>query len=97
MSVVRRLIREWFLTGYCGARWHDLSTRYGNWNSIYRKIVNTDANDSALKNQAIEVVLSGGNIHDSELVLELLGNFNLVDKKILADKAYSLSALTFRE
>ena len=46
-----------------GARWRDLPSRYGNWNSIYHKfrkwcsqglferllkIVNTDANDSAL-------------------------------------------------
>ena len=39
--------------------------------------------------QVLNVVLTGGQMHDSEPVLELLGNFNLVGKKILADKAYS--------
>ena len=51
----------WILAS--GARWRDLPSRYGNWNSIYHKfrkwssqglferllkIVNADANDSAL-------------------------------------------------
>ena len=39
--------------------------------------------------QVLNVLLTGGQMHDSEPVLELLGNFNLVGKKILADKAYS--------
>ena len=39
--------------------------------------------------QVLNMVLTGGQVHDSEPVLELLGNFNLVGKKILADKAYS--------
>ena len=39
--------------------------------------------------QVLNVILTGGQVHDSKPVLELLGNFNLVGKKILADKAYS--------
>ena len=39
--------------------------------------------------QVFNVVLSAGQVHDSEMALDLLGNFNLVGKKILADKAYS--------
>ena len=39
--------------------------------------------------QLIGVVLTGGQIHDSEPALELLAGIELAGKKILADKAYS--------
>ena len=127
-----------------GARWRDLPSRYGNWNSIYHKfrkwssqglferllkIVNADANDSALleidstfckvhqsacssrkneaigssrggkntkihvllneKMQVINVVLTGGQINDSDRALELFAGVELTGKKVLADRAYS--------
>ena len=136
----------WILAS--GARWRDLPSRYGNWNSIYHKfrqwcecglferllkIVNTDANNStlleidstfckvhqsacsALKNQAIgasrggkntkvhviinermqllNVVLTGGHIHDSKPALNLLAGIDLAGKKVLADKAYSCQSI----
>ena len=132
----------WILVS--GARWRDLLTRYGNWNSIYHKfrlwcsqglfecllkIVNTDANDSALleidstfckvhqsacssrkneaigssrggkntkihvlineKMQVVNVVLTRGQINDSDRALELFAGVDLTGKKVLADRAYS--------
>ena len=127
-----------------GARWRDLPSCYGNWNSIYHKfrlwcrlglferlmkIINADAQKttlleldstfckvhqsacSGLKNQAIgssrggkntkvhvllndrmqvlNVILNGGQVHDSEVVGVLLKGIKLTGKTILADKAYS--------
>ena len=127
-----------------GARWRDLPTHFGNWNSIYHKfrlwcsqglferlmkIINGEESNttlleidstfckvhqsacSGLKNQAIgvsrggkntkihvlinekmqvlNVILSGGQIHDSEPVVELFKGVELKGKKVLADKAYS--------
>ena len=127
-----------------GARWRDLPSRYGNWNSIYHKfrkwcsqglfeqllkIVNTDANKAALlemdstfckvhqsacssrKNEAIgssrggkntkihvllneqmqviNVVLTGGQINDSDKAFELFDGVELTGKTVLADRAYS--------
>ena len=131
-----------------GARWRDLPTCYGNWNSIYHKfrlwcsqglfervlkLINADAKEAtlleldstfckvhqsaccALKNQAIgvsrggkntkvhvlindrmqllNVILTGGNIHDSEPAIELFDNVDIAGKKVLADKAYSCQAI----
>ena len=136
----------WMLAS--GARWRDLPTRYGNWNSIYHKfrqwcesglfesllhLVNADVTHSSLleidstfckvhqsacstlKDQAIgvsrggkntkvhvlinermqllNVILTGGNIHDSEPAIELFAGVNLKGKKILADKAYSCQSI----
>ena len=39
--------------------------------------------------QAVNVVLSGGHIHDSTAVIDLLEGIDLAGKKILADRAYS--------
>lgn len=127
-----------------GARWRDLPSRYGNWNSIYHKfrqwcecglferllkIVNADANNSTLleidstfckvhqsacsglkaqaigasrggkntkihvllngKMQLLNVVLTGGQIHDSEPVFELFEGIKFSGKVVLADRAYS--------
>lgn len=127
-----------------GARWRDLPSRYGNWNSIYHifrkwteqgifekilQIVNQNAEKcklleidstfckvhqsacSALKNQSIgisrggkttkihvlvnekfqlvKVMLTGGQVHDSECALDLFSNINIAGKTILADRAYS--------
>ena len=132
----------WILAS--GARWRDLPSRYGNWNSIYHKfrqwsrlglferllkIINIDAQNatlleldstfckvhqsacSAVKGQAIgssrggkntkvhvlinermqllNVVLTGGQVHDSEEATALLKGIKLTGKTILADKAYS--------
>ena len=41
------------------------------------------------KMQFLNVILTGGQIHDSEPALELFSGFKLGGKKILADKAYS--------
>lgn len=130
-----------------GARWRDLPSRYGNWNSVYHKFrqwirvglfekilraLNFASNkyslvqiDSTfckvhkhglgarkiLGNQAIGVsrggyntkihalvneyfqligvVLTGGQIHDSECAITLLSTVNLVGKTVLADKAFN--------
>ena len=127
-----------------GARWRDLPTEFGNWNSIYHKfrqwcecglferllkLVNRKAADSTLieidstfckvhqsacsrfgaqaigvsrggKNtkihviinermQLLNVVLTGGHIHDSEPVFELFAGIKFEGKKVLADRAYS--------
>lgn len=130
----------WILAS--GARWRDLPTRYGNWNSIYHKfrqwcecglfkrlleefsdgrasLLEMDSTfckvhqsaRSGLKNQAIgssrggkntkihvllnermhvlNVVLTGGHIHDSTVALDLLAGIDLAGKKVLADRAYS--------
>ena len=39
--------------------------------------------------QLLNVVLTGGHIHDSESALELFAGIDLAGKKVLADKAYS--------
>lgn len=127
-----------------GARWRDLPTRYGHWNSIYHKFrqwtelgifekilqtVNQDTEKSflieidstfckvhqsacsTLKNQAIgssrggkntkihvlvnermqllNVVLTGGQVHDSEKAVELFEGLTLKGKTVLGDKAFS--------
>lgn len=132
-----------------GARWRDLPSRYGNWNSIYHKfrkwcvqglferlikVTNNKSDNTtlleidstfckvhqsaccSLKNQAIgvsrggkntkiihvllnermqvlNVVLSAGHVHDSELAIELLKDVELKGKKVLADKAYSCETI----
>ena len=131
-----------------GARWRDLPTRYGNWNSIYHKFrqwckaglfekllrfINADANNSTLleidstfckvhqsacsglkaqaigasrggKNtkihvllnermQLLNVILTGGQINDSEPVFELFAGIELKGKKVLADRAYSCQSI----
>ena len=100
-----------------GARWRDLPSRYGNWNSIYHKfrlwcklgifenilkIINQSADDSSRggKNtkihvlvnermQMLNVVLTGGQVHDSEKAIELFERITLKGKTVLADKAFS--------
>ena len=127
-----------------GARWRDLPSHYGNWNSIYHKfrlwcklgifenilkIINQEADESslieidstfckvhqsacsALKNQdigssrggkntkihvlvnermqMINVVLTGGQVHDSEKAIELFERITLKGKTVLADRAFS--------
>ena len=132
----------WILSS--GARWRDLPSHYGNWNSIYHKfrqwcesglfarllrLLNSQATDttlleldstfckvhqsarSSLKGQAIgssrggkntkihvlinekmhllNMVLTGGQVHDSEKAIALLAPVNLAGKKVLADKAFA--------
>ena len=43
--------------------------------------------------QLLGVVLTGGQIHDSEPALDLLAGIDLAGKKLLADKAYSCKSL----
>ena len=43
--------------------------------------------------QLLNVILTGGQIHDSEPALALLDGFNLAGKKILADKDYSCQSI----
>ena len=43
--------------------------------------------------QLLNVILSGGQVHDSEPAIELLKSVALKGKKILADKAYSCSQI----
>ena len=85
-----------------GARWRDLSARYGNWNSIYHKF--RQWSEAGLfekllcvlvneRMQLLGVVLTGGHIHDSEPALDLLAGVDLAGKKLLADKAYSCQAI----
>ena len=125
-----------------GARWRDLPSHYGNWNSIYHKfrqwcatglfelllqLLNTDAGNStllemdstfckvhqsacsSLKNQAIgsscgdkttkvhvlvnermqllKLILTGGQIHDSQPAIDLFAGVDLGGKTILAIKS----------
>lgn len=116
-----------------GARWRDLPTCFGNWNSVYHKfrqwirvglkymLVQIDSTFCkvhkhglgahkrngkqaigksrggyttkihALVNeyfQLMGVILTGGQIHDSEPALELFEGIELTGKKVLADKAF---------
>lgn len=41
--------------------------------------------------QVLNVILSAGHIHDSEIAIELFKAVKLKGKKVLADKAYSCS------
>ena len=43
--------------------------------------------------QLLNVILTGGQVHDSEPALALLSGIELGGKKILADKAYSCSQI----
>ena len=43
--------------------------------------------------QLMSVVLTGGNIHDSETAIELFDNVDIEGKKVLADKAYSCQSI----
>ena len=43
--------------------------------------------------QLMNVVLTGGQIHDSELALELFTDVNLAGKNVLADRAYSSQSI----
>ena len=45
--------------------------------------------------QLLNVVLTGGNVHDSEAAIALLEGVKLNGKKILADKAYSCEQIRF--
>ena len=41
----------------------------------------------------MNVILTGGNIHDSESAIELFDNIEIAGKKIQADKAYSCQVI----
>ena len=43
--------------------------------------------------QLLNVILTGGNIHDSQPAIELFAGVDLTGKKVLADKAYSCQAI----
>ena len=45
------------------------------------------------QNANFKVILTGGQIHDSEPAIELFDNIEIAGKKILADKAYSSEQL----
>ena len=45
--------------------------------------------------QLLNVILTGGHVHDSEPALALLSGVELGDKTILADKAYSSEQIRF--
>ena len=58
-------------------------------NSFYHKDLTQTQWNINERMQGLKVILTGGQIHDSKLVVELFKGVEFKGKKVLADKAYS--------